>query len=234
MNKRVEQVVTARRRARHLFLLISLVVLFLVSPFIMTHRFGVVVLNIVGAAVLLSGTFALSERRVLLVIAICLVVIAISINLSLIVFPAGWLVQVSYISMFLLLSLFSINILLNVLRSERVTADKIFAAICVYLLVAYAWTFAYAIVESNEPGSFSGLEMAGTSDRIALVMEMRYFSFVTLTTVGYGDISPHSPVARTFATLEAVMGQIYLTVLVARLVGLHIANSTGPPEGRRD
>ena len=144
----------------------------------------------------------------LLVIAICLAVIAISINLSLIVFPAGWLVQVSYVGIVFAAELISINILLNVLRSERVTSDKIFAAICVYLLVAYAWTFAYAVMESNEPGSFTGLKVAGDSERAALVMELRYFSFATLTTVGYGDISPRSPVARTFATLEAVMGQI--------------------------
>jgi hypothetical protein len=54
---------------------------------------------------------------------------------------------------------------------------------------------------------------------------MRYFSFITLTTVGYGDIVPHSPAARTLAALEAITGQIYLTVLVARLVGLHIVHA---------
>ena len=62
-------------------------------------------------------------------------------------------------------------------------------------------------------------------DYITRVMRMRYFSFITLTTLGHGDIVPQSPVARTFATLEAVVGQIYLTVLVARLVGLHIVHA---------
>jgi voltage-gated potassium channel Kch len=57
------------------------------------------------------------------------------------------------------------------------------------------------------------------------VLQMRYFSFTTLTTVGYGDIIPHSAAARTLASLEAVTGQIYLTVLVARLVGLHIVHA---------
>jgi voltage-gated potassium channel Kch len=56
-------------------------------------------------------------------------------------------------------------------------------------------------------------------------MQLRYFSFITLTTTGYGDIVPRSPLARTFAMLEAVMGQFYLAVLVARLVGLHIVHA---------
>lgn len=57
-------------------------------------------------------------------------------------------------------------------------------------------------------------------------MQMRYFSFATLTTLGYGDIVPRSAAARTLATLEAVMRQIYLTVLITRLVGLHIVHSS--------
>ena len=57
-------------------------------------------------------------------------------------------------------------------------------------------------------------------------MQLRYFSFATLTTLGFGDILPRSPAARTLATLEAVTGQIYLTVLIARLVGLHIVHAS--------
>ncbi len=64
------------------------------------------------------------------------------------------------------------------------------------------------------------------ADYVGRVMQMRYFSFETLTTLGYGDIVPRSPAARMLATIEAVMGQIYLTVLIARLVGLHIAHAS--------
>lgn len=59
-------------------------------------------------------------------------------------------------------------------------------------------------------------------------MQLRYFSFATLTTLGFGDILPRTPVARVLATLEAVTGQIYLTVLIARLVGLHIVHANSP------
>ena len=89
----------------------------------------------------------------------------------------------------------------------------------------YAWTFSYALVEELQPSAFVALSPVPPNDYVASVLQLRYFSFMTLTTVGYGDIVPRSPAARTLAGLEAVTGQIYLTVLVARLVGLHIAHA---------
>jgi voltage-gated potassium channel len=121
-----------------------------------------------------------------------------------------------------------VSILAYVLRSGRVTSDKIFAAICVYLLVGFAWTYAYAFLDDMQPGSFVASTETGRTDYVAHVMQLRYFSFMTLTTVGYGDVLPHSSAARTMAMLEAVMGQVYLAVLVARLVGLHIVHTSKP------
>ena len=235
MNRRVEKVVIARRKWRYLALLLSLLFLFLISPFIVEHRFGVVVLNIAGAAVLFSGSFAVSERRLIQVVAFCLAVITVSTNVTVILHPERWLVMVSYVSVISLMTLFSVYILINVLQSGSVTSDKIFGAICVYLLVGYAWSFAYAILELRSPGSFAGLAGAGeVAEHVSRVMQLRYFSFSTLTTVGYGDITPRSLEARTFATLEAVMGQVYLAVLVARLVGLHIVHAEESREKKSD
>ncbi len=216
----------SRGKQRHLALLISLLVLFIVSPFIVTHRFGVVILNLAGAAVLFSGAFAVSERRMPLVLGLFLSVGSVAIDLLIFIFPNQPLVMVSFCSLLLLLSFFSVNILRNVLRSGEVTADKIYGAVCVYLLIAYAWAFAYAIIETLQPGSFSGLKETGPTAHVDLVMQMRYFSFVIVTTVGFGDIAPLTPIARMFVTLEAVMGQMYIAILVARLVGLHIVYAT--------
>ena len=72
------------------------------------------------------------------------------------------------------------------------------------------------------------------NDYAGRVMQLRYFSFMTLTTVGYGDVVPRSAGARTMAVLEAVMGQIYLAVLVARLVGLHIVHASGSSSRDQD
>jgi hypothetical protein len=121
--------------------------------------------------------------------------------------------------------LVAVAILGDVVHGGRISADKIYGAICVYLLVGFAWAFGYAIMELMDPGSFSGVVDTDRAD-VGRVLQMRYFSFATLTTLGYGDIVPRSPAARTLATLEAMMGQVYLAVLIARLVGLHIVHSS--------
>ena len=218
---------TKPRPTRHLVLLCLLLLLFVLSPFIASLRYGVLVLNVVAAAMLLSGTHALSERKKLFYASVALAVAAVTSNGLLLFISGRWLVLFSNVTILILLALFSISILGDVLKAGAVTADKIYGALCVYLLIGYAWAFGYAILEQLEPGSFSApTESGATVDYIARVMRMRYFSFVTLTTVGFGDITPQSPAARTFATLEAIMGQLYLAVLVARLVGLHIVNNT--------
>src|SRR5712691_4845555 len=218
---------THEHRWRHLALLISILVLFMVSPFVVTFRHGVLILNIIGATVLVAGSYALSERKHQFTIAIVLSAISIIGTVLLLVFGQHWAVLVSHTCIIVPVVFFSVSILGYVLRSGRVTADKIFAAVCVYMLIGYAWTFAYALLDEMQPGSFAALAETPRHDYAAQVMQLRYFSFMTLTTVGYGDVVPRSPGTRTMATLEAVMGQICLTVLVARLVGLHIVHATG-------
>jgi hypothetical protein len=93
-------------------------------------------------------------------------------------------------------------------------------------LIGFAWAVGYAIIELINPGSFSGLAEIDVNNHAGRMMQMQYFSFTTLTTLGFGDILPRSSTARTLATLEAMTGQIYLAVLIARLVGLHIVHST--------
>jgi len=105
-----------------------------------------------------------------------------------------------------------------------VTSDKIYGAICVYFLFGYAWAFAYSLIEEVQPESFTSLTSVEPHDLVSRVMQMRYFSFVTLASVGYGDIVPHTQTARTMAVLEAILGQFYLVALIGRLVGLHVVH----------
>jgi hypothetical protein len=122
-------------------------------------------------------------------------------------------------------------------RKQRVTIDTIYAALSVYLLLGVAWAFAYSLVDILEPGSFkSALLEEG-------VVFMRhggegsfyplYYSLVTLTTLGYGDIVPVSRAASMLAVLEAMTGQIYLAVLVGRLVGLPVAQAKSDADAAR-
>jgi hypothetical protein len=107
-----------------------------------------------------------------------------------------------------------------IFKAERVTTNAVFAATSSYILIGLIWAYAYSLVDMLSPGAFSAANQTGELSR----MDMAYFSFVTITTLGYGDISPVSPFARMLAAVEAVIGQLYLAVLVAWLVGLTISN----------
>ena len=182
---------------------------------------------------MIAGTYALSERKRLFIIAVVLSAISIIAAVLVLVFQQRWAVISQHASVVVLITFFAASILGYVFRSGSVTMDRIFAAVCVYLLIGFAWTFAYALVEEVAPGSFDSLHDTGPTDYVSHILGLRYFSFMTLTTVGYGDIVPRSATARTMAVIEAVMGQIYLAVLVARLVGLHIVYTIGM-QSRRD
>jgi Ion channel len=215
-------------RWRHLVLLILLLALYIVGPFVVSLRFGIVIMNVVACAVFVAGVFAVSERKGLLVATAILAICSVSLSWMELVIGYPWVVLMSQGTLAVLLSLFVVGILTYVLRRGPVTADKIYAAICVYLLVGYTWSLIYSFMEHLYPGSFLiSNEPMAPEQFGARSLQMRYFSFVTLTTVGYGDIVPRSPAARTFVVIEAIMGQIYLAVLVARLVGLHIVHSMG-------
>ena len=115
-----------------------------------------------------------------------------------------------------------------IFTSERVTEDTIFASLCIYLLMAVLWALAYSLVGLYDADAFKyplGDEISGNKMRFGAMpagLEF-YYSIVTMTTLGYGDILPISPIAKSLATLQAVVGQLYLAVLVARLVGLYVA-----------
>jgi hypothetical protein len=116
-----------------------------------------------------------------------------------------------------------------ILASHRVTINTVCASLCIYLLLGVLWALAYSLVGVWDPAALTWTVSTRQPPRIwrfgkgdAAVL---YFSFVTLATLGYGDIVPTSPFTRMLATLEAITGQLYLAVLVARLVGMHIAES---------
>jgi hypothetical protein len=124
--------------------------------------------------------------------------------------------------------------LLFILTSRCVTFNTVCASLCIYLLLGVLWALGYSVIDHLDPAAF---QSSTPNERVGSFMQIGkgeptavlYFSFATLTTLGYGDIVPVSPIARTLATLEAIAGQLYLAVLVARLVGLHIAESLKKP-----
>ena len=104
----------------------------------------------------------------------------------------------------------------EVLLTGTVDFNKIVGAIALYLLLGLIWSIFYVIALEISPGSLNGVESASWFDNFPTTT---YFSFVTLTTLGYGDISPAEPMAEVLVILEAVTGMFYLAVIVASLVG---------------
>jgi Ion channel len=125
---------------------------------------------------------------------------------------------------------FTAAVLLRQALGDSVTRDTIAGAICVYLLLGVVWAFTFNLIEVTHPGSFLvGGQPLGTSAgvRQSSIPEFFYLSFITLSTVGYGDVLPATPPARMIAALEGIAGQLYLAVLIARLVGIR-ASRAGP------
>ena len=108
----------------------------------------------------------------------------------------------------------------QVMFTGRVDQNKIVGSICIYLLMGLLWAFAYLIVESFLPGSFKGLDGQQWQNNTD---NLTYYSLVTLTTLGYGDITPDGSIARFLAYMQAVTGVFYMAILVASLIGIRLA-----------
>ena len=223
------------RHARFAVLLFLLGSLMLAAPFFgsvdIRSKSGLaeISLGILFVSMLMSAAHAAARSRVSMIVAWCLLApliviwildIATGANTIAVVRHIVGLVYVGYVILLIFGYLFA---------TVRVTVNTIAASLCIYFLIAIVWAEIYSIMEIANPGSFqiTGadtkdvlLELGGGGAAMAL-----YYSLVTLTTLGYGDIVPRTAPARMFAAMEAVTGQMYLAVLVARLVGMHIVHS---------
>lgn len=206
---------------KFLYLLISLLLFALVFPVLEELGRGRIIFAIFYSATLLAAAYAVSESRGYFLLALSLAAPALATRWICNFVGGPWLQFLANVLSVLFLLLVATLILSHVLRAERVSREKIFGALSVYLLIGVIWSLLFFIVDFLVPGSFQSAQ-----DRAFTGAQMIYYSFVTLTTLGYGDIIPISPSARALATVEALTGQIYLTVLIARLVGLHITHSS--------
>jgi hypothetical protein len=112
------------------------------------------------------------------------------------------------------------------------TFDSISGAICGYLFLGLGWSIFYVLINDFQPDSFQiDPALARTADAQHLLLNvMTYYSFITLTTIGYGDVVPMTPLTRTLAWMEAVSGQFYLAVVVASLVSLMPVSAKSRPK----
>lgn len=218
----LKRVVNRLRRKRFGYLTKSLVLLILAYPYLEINIAGQIAMTVITIFVMLSLIVAVSDSRRNIFIALCLAIpwfITLMINFPLFEAERGIVIRKEIVFAVLLFFYTTITIFIHLLRSREVTSEILFASVCVYLLIGLAWGALYVLIDLLNPGSF-----IDTSDRISIsAPRFLFFSYVTLTTVGYGTLTPATDQARSLALLEAVIGQLYLAIMVARLVGLHIS-----------
>ena len=108
-----------------------------------------------------------------------------------------------------------------VFSTRRVNANSIVGAVCVYMMAAFLWGMTYSVIALADPAAFDGLDPA--TPIAGKFSQLSYFSFVTITTLGYGDISPVQPFAQSLALLEAMFGQFFIAIFVAGMVAIHVS-----------
>jgi hypothetical protein len=201
------------------YLLLSLVGLILLFPYAKGDVFGRIVLGILYSLVLIGGAYAISQNRRTIVVGIGLGVLGIALQwTALLTGMAVFLRPAGIVNVVFLVIAIS-NVLRYLLKKGPVTADKLHGALAGYIMLAFLWAFIYTFVESFTPGSFR-FEHVDATDPHAFY-RLLYFSFTTLTTVGYGDITPVTDQARSFAMIEQFAGVFFVGVLIARLAGLY-------------
>jgi hypothetical protein len=180
-----------------------------------------------------ASIFAVSGRRGVLLFGLFMVVPVVVLDLVSDFLWSGHLFTIRHGTRAFFVGFVIVALVWHLFRPRRITFDTISASLCVYLLLGILWANVYTMIEMAAPGSFLDIgrpddlptSVAGLEARS---IRMLYFSFVTLSTVGYGDIVPRATLARMCAVMEAIMGQGYLLVMVSRLVAIQVTQTTPP------
>lgn len=206
-----------------IYLLVALVFFLLLGAIVeqLQLRFGQRLVQSSTVVVIAIGvwSFRATKRRYWAGLGL-LAAIVVVVIIGLILESAG----LNYIHLLLVLAFFIWATWLaarQVLFTGTIDVHKIVGAVCIYLLLGLIWALMYLLIAEASPGAFNGLQQAPWYDNFS---QLSYYSFVTLTTLGYGDINPVSPIAQFLAYMEAIVGIFYTTILVASLIGARMSD----------
>jgi voltage-gated potassium channel len=205
--------------------LISLLLFVLASPFVEGLKYGALVDAILLTFMLASAVVAVSNRRSTLLIALVFALLAIAGRWTQHLRPELLPPAIYLLPALLLLCFVLLQYLRYILRAPVVTFVVLCAAVSTYLMLGLLWAMAYVLVATIQPAAFAITAHPGATN-VLTGFTAFYFSFVTLSTVGYGDIVPVSRVARMLAAMEATTGTLYVAMLIARLVSMHASSQS--------
>ena len=201
---------------------------FVIAPLTRPDGIGYGILTVSYLAILASGIAAMERRGVVVRIAVVLAVLSVIGRAASLLAPGDLSEIGRKVTSALFCLLLSAVVFERLFRAGRVTVHRISGAVAAYLLIGLVFAFVYDTIELAAPGSFrfAAEELRNTT----LADPMVYFSFVTLTTVGFGDVTPAVPLTESLTNLEALIGQLFPTILIARLVALELMpHADAPP-----
>jgi hypothetical protein len=207
-------------------LILLFATIFVLAPLLSARMVSPFIVEIAFALILVAGAFNVTSRATVRGLAVVLAVLSVFIGKLGLPFSEREVVAADMVLSEGMLAAFTVLMIKRFLVRGRKPAHRIAGAVAVYLLLGLIWARLYQVVELASPGAFR--VPAGESPNSAT---LAYFSFVTLATLGYGDIAPVSIVARDLAVLEAIMGQLYLVILISRLVTEGVGKSEKGQDG---
>ena len=211
------------RELRSMLLLISIVLFFVLAPLLEDRKVGGLMLILTLYATLVAATSKLAEQKILLWTAIPIASSSMILLLASHIWPNRPLLVSSSLVLTIFLLLVSVSLFAYLGKRGKISTDRLLVSVSLYFLIGLTWFSLYNLINLLEPGSFAEAGVPLTDK--PHWSTMLYFSLVTLTTVGYGDVLAIKPSARIFATLEAAAGVLYVAITVARLVALQSPSS---------
>ena len=205
---------------QYLIFLIAVVLLSTVYPFFLGHLVGLITLYVLISLTLVLGIYVIHDNNQLTFWSALLGLLTLISMWSSAVLPEvlllGLIWTLSQLSFF---GLVILSMMTRVLGSQKITKDTLLASASVYFLLAILWAMIFQLIELLQPNSFVIVEQPDAPISTDVLI---YLSQTTLSSVGYGDVIPMTPLARSFAALLSMSGQLYLTVLVAVLIGVYL------------
>jgi voltage-gated potassium channel Kch len=194
------------------------ILVFVIFPLRQAGLAGRFFMDVVMVSLMVSGALMMNQSRLLTGITVGIVILGACILWASRFYPSALLLQISSAFSVLVFLLYVRIVLLVMFREGPVTWSRIQGGICAYLLIGMTWSSAFALIEQIHPGSFHFISHPENVDD--LVSKLIYFSFATLTTVGFGDVLAVAPFARSLAIAEAVVGQLFPAILIGTLVAM--------------
>lgn len=215
-------------RYKYGILLIAQLLLSFISPLFSTFPFGRTIIDLGVTLVFVAAIYLISNTKKHLVIGIVLMLPTLIVTWGVKLVDIPHLEFAALLGSVLFFCYVCGLILVDIFRAKMVTFNIIAAGVSVYLFFGNICGFIYAMIGLVDPNAFDIPEATASylGDSIANLNSAMYFSFVTLTTLGYGDITPVNNFARSLAYLEAAAGQFYLTILIASLVGVYVSSAS--------